>query len=89
MRISIRELVKHHSNGDIIEDGLKLNQINSAITRLSYIKEGNYVKYLLYLLQNKYNDMDYIMNLCSLINNGNSFKKSLLLLDKVKTIINE
>ena len=89
MRISIRELVKQHSNGDIIEDGLKLNQIHSAITRLSYIKEGDYVKYLLYLFKNRYNDMDYIMNLCSLINNGNSFKKTLLMLDKVKTIINE
>lgn len=89
MRISIRELVKQHSNGDIIEDGLKLNQIHSAITRLSYIKEEDYVKYLLYLFKNKYYDMDYIMNLCSLINNGNSFKKTLLMLDKVKTIINE
>ena len=67
--IDVRKLVKNCSNGNIIDDGIKINIINRAIERLSYINEDNYVVLLAYYIKAKSYNLDNIISFCKVISN--------------------
>lgn len=85
--IDARKIVKESSNGNIIEDGIKINIINSAIERLSYINEDNYVVHLAYYIQAKSLNLDDIISFCKVIDTN--ITKALQILNKVKSISND
>ena len=85
--IDARKLVKNCSSGNIIDDGIKINIINRAIERLSYINEDNYVVLLSYYFDSKKQNIDDIINFCNLIDTNLS--KALQILNKIKSISND
>lgn len=87
MLIDARKIVKERSNGNIMDDGIKINIIDSAIERLSYIKEDNYVVLLAYYIKAKSYNLDNIISFCKVIDND--ITKALQILDKIKSISKE
>lgn len=84
MLIDARKIVKERSNGNIIDDGIKINIINSAIERLSYINEDNYVGLLAYYIKAKSYNLDNIISFCKVIDSD--ITKALQILIKIKCI---
>ncbi len=84
MLIDARKIVKERSNGNIIDDGIKINIINSAIERLSYINEDNYIVLLAYYIKAKLYNLDNIISFCKVIDSD--ITKALQILNKVKSI---
>ena len=85
--IDARKLVKNCSNGNIIDDGIKINIINRAIERLSYINEDNYVVLLAYYIKAKSYNLDNIISFCKVIDSD--IIKALQILNKIKSISND
>ena len=84
MLIDARKIVKERSNGNIIDDGIKINIINSAIERLSYINEDNYIALLSYYIKAKSYNLDNIISFCKVIDSD--ITKALQILIKIKSI---
>lgn len=84
MLIDARKIVKEKSNGNIIDDGIKINIINSAIERLSYINEDNYIALLAYYIKAKSYNLDNIISFCKVIDSD--ITKALQILIKIKSI---
>lgn len=85
--IDARKLVKNCSNGNIIDDGIKINIINRAIERLSYINEDNYVVLLAYYIKAKSYNLENIISFCKVIDSD--ITKALQILNKIKSISND